>query len=81
METFIILRGNDEQKYSEYRTKRAILEVYDKMAEAMKTGKSYPTILDPPPGPPANGLPEWKPGQPKPKGWTPHIHLPKGCEK
>lgn len=35
------------------------------------------------PDPPANEhgnfhpLPEWKPGQPKPPNWPPHIHLPK----
>ena len=42
----------DEQKYGEYRTKRVILECYDGMAEAMKTGRPYQTILDPPPADP-----------------------------
>lgn len=42
----------DEQKYGEYRTKRVILECYDAMAEAMKTGRPYQTILDPPPADP-----------------------------
>jgi hypothetical protein len=31
----------------EYRTKRVILEVYDAMAEAIRTGKRYQTHLDP----------------------------------
>ena len=44
METFPIVK----QKYDEYRTKRVILECYDAMAEAMKTGLPYQTILDPP---------------------------------
>ena len=86
MDTFPIVRRKDEQKYGQYRTKRVILETYDAMGESMKTGKPYQTILDPPPGPPADErgnflpLPEWKPGQPKPKDWPPHIHPPKGCE-
>ena len=64
-----------------------ILEIYDEMAEAMRTGIPYKTHLDPPPGPPTDDrgnfvpLPEWKPGQPKPKDWPAHIHPPKGCEK
>ncbi|MBW2097066.1 MAG: N-6 DNA methylase, partial [Deltaproteobacteria bacterium] len=49
MDTFTIVRRRDEQKYGEYRTKRVILECYDTMAEAMKTGRPYQTILDPPP--------------------------------
>ncbi|MCC6652815.1 MAG: hypothetical protein IT348_16805, partial [Candidatus Eisenbacteria bacterium] len=31
-------------------TKRVILEIYDAMAEAARTGKPYQTRLDPPPG-------------------------------
>ena len=49
METLPIVKRKDEQKYGEYRTKRVILECYDEMAEAMKTGRPYKTILDPPP--------------------------------
>ena len=52
METFPIVKRNDEQKYGEYRTKRVILECYDAMAEAMQTGRPYQTILDPPPADP-----------------------------
>ena len=33
-----------------FRTKELILDVYDAMAEAMRTGEPYQTILDPPPG-------------------------------
>ena len=33
-----------------FRTKELILEIYDAMAEAARTGKPYQTILDPPPG-------------------------------
>lgn len=48
--TFPIVRRKDEAKYGEYRTARLILEVYDAMAEAMRTGVPYQTVLDPPPG-------------------------------
>jgi hypothetical protein len=64
-------------------TKCFILEIYDKMAEAMRTNKPYQTHLDPPPGPPADDqgnflpLPEWKPGHPKPTNWPSHIHPPR----
>lgn len=52
MEAFPIVKRKDEQKYAEYRTKRVILECYDAMAEATKTGRPYKTILDPPPADP-----------------------------
>jgi hypothetical protein len=50
METFPIVKRKDEQHYGSFRTKELILEVYDAMAEATRTGKPYQTILDPPPG-------------------------------
>jgi len=83
METFPIVKRKDEKKHGEYRTKRVILEIYDEMAEAMRTGKPYQTRLNPPPGPPADEkgnflpLPEWNPGQSKPTNWPSHIHPPK----
>ncbi|MDZ7721633.1 MAG: N-6 DNA methylase [candidate division KSB1 bacterium] len=52
MDTFPIVKRKDEQKYGEYRTKRVILEIYDEMAESMRTGKPYQTQLDPPPADP-----------------------------
>ncbi|MHA1822407.1 MAG: hypothetical protein ACTSXM_00920, partial [Promethearchaeota archaeon] len=52
METFPIVKRKDIQKYEEYRTKRVILEIYDEMAEAMRTGTPYQTRLDPPPADP-----------------------------
>src|SRR5690606_25228657 len=42
----------DEAAFGEYRTRRVILEIYDEMAEAMRTGQSYQTRLDPPPADP-----------------------------
>jgi hypothetical protein len=53
METFPIVKRKDEAKYGEYRTKRVILEIYDKLTEAMKTAIPYKTLLDPPPADPS----------------------------
>jgi len=77
MDTFPIVKRKDEQKYGSYRTKELILEIYDKMTEAIQTGQPYETILDPPPGPPtdANGnyipMAQWDSAN-----WPPHIHRP-----
>jgi hypothetical protein len=79
MDTFPIVRRKDEEKYNgDYRTKRVILEIYDAMQEAIRTGIPYQTPLNPPPGPPANPLPAWNPGEPRPEGWPEHIHPPRG---
>lgn len=78
MDTFPIVRRKDEAAHGEYRTKRVILEIYDAMAEAIRTGRPYQTRLDPPPGPPTdpegNFLPvtQWDPAN-----WPPHIHPPR----
>ena len=50
METFPIVKRKDEQRYGTFRTKELILKIYDAMAEAVRTGAPYQTILDPPPG-------------------------------
>lgn len=50
LDTFLIVKRKDEQRFGECRTKRLILEVYDAMAAAIATGKPYQTVLDPPPG-------------------------------
>lgn len=52
LDTFPIVRKNDEKAHREYRTKRVILEIYDAMAEAARTGQPYATRLDPPPADP-----------------------------
>jgi hypothetical protein len=52
MNSFPIVRRKEEQQYNEYRTKRVILEIYDAMAEAQRTGTPYQTRLDPPPADP-----------------------------
>jgi hypothetical protein len=50
METFPIVKRHDEERFGEYRTKRMILEAYDAMADAIRTGVSFRSIVDPPPG-------------------------------
>ena len=52
METFPIVKRHDERDHGEFRTKRVILEIYDAMAEAQRTGRPYQTRLDPPPADP-----------------------------
>jgi SOS-response transcriptional repressor LexA len=53
MDTFPIIRRKDEEKYNgDYRTRRVILEIYEAMQEAIRTGKPYQTRLDPPPADP-----------------------------
>jgi len=52
MDSFDALRRREEkpQNFGEFRTMRLILERYDAMAEAVRTGESYQTVLHPPPG-------------------------------
>lgn len=49
MDTFPVVRRNDERVHGSFRTKQVILDVYDEMAEAARTGNAYATRLDPPP--------------------------------
>jgi hypothetical protein len=48
LETCPIVKRKDEQAYSDYRTKRVILDIYDAMQQVMETGTAYSTRLDPP---------------------------------
>jgi hypothetical protein len=52
MDSFDALRRREEkpQNFGEFRTKRLILERYDAMTEAARTGVPYQTVLYPPPG-------------------------------
>lgn len=78
METFPIVKRKDEKKYGSYRTKELILEIYDKMAEAIQTGQPYKTILDPPPGPPCDAKGNFIPmSQWDTNNWPEHIHVPR----
>lgn len=78
MDTFPIVRRKDIAKHGTYRTKDTILEIYDAMQTAIRTGIPYQTPLTPPPGPPTDAN-----GQPIPFAqWTnifntSHIHPPR----
>lgn len=50
LDQFPIVRQKDEQAYGSYRTKERILEIYDAMLAAQRSGQSYQTRLNPPPG-------------------------------
>ncbi len=53
MDTFPIVRRKDQEKYNgDYRTKRVVLEIYDALAESIRTGQPYQTRLDPAPADP-----------------------------
>jgi len=52
METFPIVKREDEAKHGECRTKRVILDIYDALRQAMDSGEPYQTLLDPPPADP-----------------------------
>jgi hypothetical protein len=64
MDSFPIVKRNDEAAHGEYRTKRLILERYVALAEAAARGTEYQTVLDPPPADPrcahpASTRPAW----------------------
>jgi hypothetical protein len=53
MDTFPIVKRKDLAKHGTYRTKDTILQIYDALGEAMRTGEPYQTLLSPPPADPA----------------------------
>ena len=53
METFPIVKKKDLESFGTYRTKDTILEIYDEMAAAVRTGQPYHTRLSPPPADPS----------------------------
>ena len=72
------MKRKDEQSHGEYRTKRVILEIYDEMAEAIRTGEPYQPRLDPPPGPPTDAEGNFIPmAQWDPNNWPSHVHQPR----
>ena len=62
MNTFLIVKREDEARTAEKNTagevvkpgrsltKDTVLEIYESLAESMRSGKGYQTPLDPPPG-------------------------------
>jgi hypothetical protein len=52
METLPSVKRNNIKRYGDYRTKLLILDIYDRMQQAMDTGEPYQTLLNPPPADP-----------------------------
>ena len=78
METFPIVRRKDIAKHGTYRTKDTILEIYDAMQTAIRTGIPYQTPLNPPPGPPTDASGQFIPfAQWTSSLNTSHIHPPR----
>ncbi|ORV21096.1 restriction endonuclease [Mycolicibacterium conceptionense] len=51
LDSFFVVRKYDERDFGEYRTKRLVLEAYDRMAEAIANGgKGWKPLADPPAG-------------------------------
>ncbi len=53
LDTFPIVRRHDEEAHGEFRTKRLVLEAFDRMAEAARTGAAYTSLVSPPPADPS----------------------------
>jgi Eco57I restriction-modification methylase len=50
LDTFRLVRIREQKQHGEYRTKRFVIDVYDRMSAAMTGGEPFGTLLDPPPG-------------------------------
>ncbi|NPD06526.1 N-6 DNA methylase [Nocardioides sp. zg-1308] len=50
LDSFPIVRRNEERAAGEYRTKRLVLDAYNALAGAAATGVPFASPLDPPPG-------------------------------
>ena len=53
MESFPIIKRHDVDAHSDYRTKKTILDVYERMRDASAAGVRYQTLLDPAPADPS----------------------------
>lgn len=90
MDTFPIVKRKDEARTQEtnaagevtkqgrYITKDTILEIYDALAEAQRTGQPYVSKLDPKPGPPVDANGAILNYADIPESSKPHIHPPRG---
>ena len=51
LDSFVVVRRYDERDFGEYRTRRLVLEGYDRMTAAIADGGSgWKSLADPPPG-------------------------------
>ncbi|MFM7171638.1 MAG: hypothetical protein ACKO4U_01185 [Caldilinea sp.] len=55
LDSFPIVARKENALYGEYRTQRVILEIYDALAAALRTGEPYTSPLEPPPAQGAGG--------------------------
>jgi len=62
-ETFRVLKEKEIRKYGEYRTRRLVLEAWERMQESIDTGMEYVPMVDPPPAHPSMAHP-WPDGTP-----------------
>jgi len=53
LDSFNLVSAEDLEQHGEYRTKRLILECYDRMSDAQASDEPYETVLDPPPADPS----------------------------
>lgn len=65
IDSFPVLMRKEESRYGEFRTKRIVLDCYDRMATAIQSGQPYQTLLNPPPADPrcAHGAPAAAPSR------------------
>lgn len=93
MDTFRILRERDEAAYGHFKTRTAIIEIYDEMAwviaensAAQAAGRQpasrYETRLTPSPGPPMDSAGNFVPMEQWDRAnWPSHIHPPRAVER
>lgn len=58
LDTFRVLREDEEKRLGSFQTKIAVLDVYRAMQRAIEAGEQYLTALDPPPAHPSVSHPE-----------------------
>jgi len=58
LDTFRVVRDEDEKRFGAFRTKVTILEAYDRLNRAIARSEPYETTLDPPPADPRVAHPE-----------------------
>lgn len=63
-DSFVVLRRSEERTFGEYRTKCLILEIYEKMEDAIRSAEPYKSRLNPRPGAPREAVPHRTTGYP-----------------
>jgi len=52
-ETFRVLKEKETRQYGEYRTRRLVLEAWNRLQESIENGSEYVPMVDPPPADPS----------------------------